>query len=105
MPASMMNLYENLCQRCARTVYQVDRIGPLKDFTFYHTNCFKCAECGSKLTLKTYCNNQNDQVRYLVIHLLLSVPRYELLIRMLYFSCTNSQIKVSDTYSSSFINT
>ncbi|KAF2359784.1 Zinc finger LIM-type [Trinorchestia longiramus] len=61
MPATMMNLYENLCQRCGRTVYQVDRIGPLKDFTFYHTNCFKCAECGSKLTLKTYCNNQNDQ--------------------------------------------
>ena len=62
MPGSMMNLYENLCQRCNRTVYQVDRIGPLKDFTFYHTNCFKCADCGSKLTLKTYCNNQNDQV-------------------------------------------
>jgi len=57
----MMNLYENLCQRCGRTVYQVDRIGPLKDFTFYHTHCFKCAECGSKLTLRTYCNNQNDQ--------------------------------------------
>ncbi|XP_063613385.1 hillarin-like isoform X2 [Penaeus indicus] len=61
MPASMMNLYENACLRCGRTVYQVDRIGPLKDFTFFHTGCFKCSVCSSKLTLKTYCNNQDDQ--------------------------------------------
>lgn len=57
----MMNLYENACLRCGRTVYQVDRIGPLKDFTFFHTGCFKCSVCSSKLTLKTYCNNQDDQ--------------------------------------------
>ncbi|ROT79709.1 Kyphoscoliosis peptidase [Penaeus vannamei] len=61
MPTSMMNLYENACLRCGRTVYQVDRIGPLKDFTFFHTGCFKCSVCSSKLTLKTYCNNQDDQ--------------------------------------------
>jgi hypothetical protein len=42
-------------------VYQVDRIGPLKDFTFFHTGCFKCKACGSKLTLKSYFNNQNSQ--------------------------------------------
>ncbi|KAK7077417.1 hypothetical protein SK128_022119, partial [Halocaridina rubra] len=57
----MMNLYENVCLRCGRTVYQVDRIGPLKDFSFFHTGCFKCHVCSSKLTLKTYCNNQDDQ--------------------------------------------
>lgn len=56
-----MNLYKNCCNRCGRTVYQVDQIGPLKDFTFYHTGCFKCYHCSSKLTLKTYCNNQDDQ--------------------------------------------
>ncbi|XP_042214950.1 hillarin-like [Homarus americanus] len=61
MPASMMNLYENACLRCGQTVYQVDRIGPLKDFSFFHTGCFKCQVCNSKLTLKTYCNNQDDQ--------------------------------------------
>lgn len=61
MPATMMNLYENVCLRCGQTVYQVDRIGPLKDFTFFHTGCFKCSTCNSKLTLKTYCNNQDSQ--------------------------------------------
>lgn len=54
------NFYESTCLRCKETVYQVDRIGPLKDFTFYHTGCFKCKQCGSKLTLKTYFNNQHD---------------------------------------------
>ncbi|KAI5721692.1 hypothetical protein M8J77_024257 [Diaphorina citri] len=54
------NLYESVCLRCGQTVYQVDRIGPLKDFTFYHYGCFKCVVCGTKLTLKTYFNNQHD---------------------------------------------
>ncbi|KAJ8973915.1 hypothetical protein NQ317_000460, partial [Molorchus minor] len=35
--------------------------GPLKDFTFFHSGCFKCAICGTKLTLKTYYNNQHRQ--------------------------------------------
>lgn len=55
------NFYESACFRCKEIVYQVDRIGPLKDFTFFHTGCFKCRTCGSKLTLKTYFNNQHDQ--------------------------------------------
>lgn len=55
------NFYESTCLRCNETVYQVDRVGPLKDFTFFHTGCFKCAVCGSKLTLKTYYNNQHRQ--------------------------------------------
>lgn len=54
------NFYESTCFRCNEIVYQVDRIGPLKDFTFFHTGCFKCKNCGSKLTLKTYFNNQHD---------------------------------------------
>ncbi|KAJ8882692.1 hypothetical protein PR048_014504 [Dryococelus australis] len=56
-----MNLYESTCLRCCQTVYQVDRVGPLKDFTFFHSGCFKCAVCGTKLTLKTYYNNQHRQ--------------------------------------------
>ncbi|XP_049963095.1 hillarin [Schistocerca serialis cubense] len=56
-----MNFYESTCLRCGQTVYQVDRVGPLKDFTFFHSGCFKCAACGTKLTLKTYYNNQHRQ--------------------------------------------
>lgn len=56
-----MNFYESNCFRCNHTVYQVDRVGPLKDFTFFHSGCFKCAVCGTKLTLKTYFNNQHKQ--------------------------------------------
>ena len=55
------NFYESSCLRCNEIVYQVDRVGPLKDFTFYHRGCFKCAICGTKLTLKTYYNNQHKQ--------------------------------------------
>ncbi|KAK9727924.1 LIM domain [Popillia japonica] len=55
------NFYESTCLRCNDTVYQVDRVGPLKDFTFFHSGCFKCATCGTKLTLKTYYNNQHRQ--------------------------------------------
>lgn len=53
------NFYESTCLRCSEIVYQVDRIGPLKDFTFFHSGCFKCVHCGTKLTLKTYYNNQH----------------------------------------------
>ncbi|OTF83220.1 Hillarin-like protein [Euroglyphus maynei] len=53
--------YENICNRCGHLVYSAEKIGPLKDFTFYHHGCFKCVVCGSKLTLKTYYNNQQDQ--------------------------------------------
>lgn len=56
-----MNRYENTCLRCGQTVYQVDKVGPLKDFTFFHQGCFKCLVCGTKLTLRTYYNNQQDQ--------------------------------------------
>ena len=52
--------YEHRCLRCRKTVYQMDKVGPLKEFSFYHQNCFKCLECGLKLTLKTYYNNQHS---------------------------------------------
>lgn len=55
-----LSSYEQRCLRCNKTVYQMDKVGPLKDFTFYHQNCFKCRECGTKLTLKTYFNNQQN---------------------------------------------
>lgn len=56
------NYVDNVCLRCKKTVYPTDKIGPLKDFTFFHSGCFRCIECSSKLTLKTYLNNQHSQV-------------------------------------------
>merc|ERR1719295_807584 len=52
---------ENVCFRCKKTVYPTDKIGPLKDFTFFHSGCFRCCVCGTKLTLRTYYNNQHSQ--------------------------------------------
>jgi len=49
------------CLRCGKTVYPTDKIGPLKDFTFFHSGCFRCFVCGSKLTLRTYCHSQASQ--------------------------------------------
>lgn len=61
--------YENSCLRCGHTVYQVDKVGPLKDFTFFHQGCFKCQLCRTKLTLKTYFNNQQDNDdREVILH-------------------------------------
>ena len=71
VPVKMLNFYENVCLRCGQTVYQVDRVGPLKDFTFFHQGCFKCFICNTKLTLKTYFNNQHsneDKEVYCISH-------------------------------------
>lgn len=54
------NYIESHCLRCKKTVYPTDKIGPLKDYTFFHSGCFRCIECQSKLTLKTYYNNQHS---------------------------------------------
>ncbi|PIC44226.1 hypothetical protein B9Z55_004666 [Caenorhabditis nigoni] len=48
------------CNRCGKQVYPTDKVGPLKDSTFFHQGCFKCYICGTRLALKTYCNNRND---------------------------------------------
>ncbi|KHJ87474.1 LIM domain protein, partial [Oesophagostomum dentatum] len=49
------------CHRCGKQVYPTDKVGPLKDSTFFHQGCFKCYICGTRLALKTYCNNRSDQ--------------------------------------------
>jgi len=54
------NYMDSNCLRCQKTVYPTDKIGPLKDYSFFHSGCFRCVECGSKLTLKTYFNNQHS---------------------------------------------
>ena len=52
------NYMDSHCLRCGKMVYPTDKIGPLKDYTFFHSGCFRCVVCNSKLTLKTYYNNQ-----------------------------------------------
>ncbi|CAG0897687.1 unnamed protein product [Cyprideis torosa] len=56
-----LNNFENSCLRCGQTVYPVDKVGPLKDFSFFHKGCFKCLECGTALSLRSYHNNQHSQ--------------------------------------------
>ncbi|VDP29714.1 unnamed protein product [Soboliphyme baturini] len=52
-------MVKELCFRCRRPVYPTDKVGPLKDGTYFHHGCFKCYICGTRLTLRTYCNNRN----------------------------------------------
>ncbi|GMS83183.1 hypothetical protein PENTCL1PPCAC_5358, partial [Pristionchus entomophagus] len=53
-------LGDQCCHRCTKKVYPTDKVGPLKDGTFFHNGCFKCYICGTRLALKTYCNNRNN---------------------------------------------
>ncbi|KAI6242816.1 Kyphoscoliosis peptidase [Aphelenchoides fujianensis] len=48
------------CHRCSKPVYPTDRVGPLKDSTFFHHGCFKCYICGTRLAIRTYCNNRDN---------------------------------------------
>lgn len=53
-------MHKELCHRCTKPVYPTDKVGPLKDSSFFHRGCFKCYICGTRLALKTYCNNRNN---------------------------------------------
>lgn len=53
-------MVKEFCFRCSKPIYPTDRIGPLKDSSFFHNGCFKCYICGTRLALKTYCNNREN---------------------------------------------
>ncbi|XP_013409108.1 hillarin isoform X2 [Lingula anatina] len=59
--ASLFESPSNLqkCHRCEATVYQAEKIGPVKGVVF-HKQCFRCNQCGQHLTLKNYTTNQVD---------------------------------------------
>lgn len=69
------NKMKEPCFRCKRPTYFNDKViillslayhflslqmGPLKDGSMFHKGCFKCWICGTRLSLKTYHNNRND---------------------------------------------
>lgn len=47
------------CTRCGDKVYPKEMVTP-KPGVLFHSGCFKCRECGVKLTLQTYFTNQRD---------------------------------------------
>ncbi|KAI6194244.1 Lim and transglutaminase domain protein [Aphelenchoides besseyi] len=53
-------MVKETCHRCAKAVYPTDKVGPLKDSSYFHHGCFKCYICGTRLAIKTYCNNRDD---------------------------------------------
>jgi len=54
-------MVKEVCFRCSRPVYPLDKVGPLKAGAFFHHGCFKCYICGSRLSLKSYQNNRQRQ--------------------------------------------
>ena len=47
------------CFSCGESVYQKDKVGPIRDVLF-HTQCFRCCQCGYILTLYNYYQNHKD---------------------------------------------
>lgn len=47
------------CTRCGDRVYPKELVTP-KPGVLFHSGCFKCRECGVKLTLQTFFTNQRD---------------------------------------------
>lgn len=47
------------CTRCGDRVYPKEMVTP-KPGVLLHSGCFKCRECGVKLTLQTFFTNQRD---------------------------------------------
>ncbi|XP_041348314.1 uncharacterized protein LOC121367924 [Gigantopelta aegis] len=50
---------KDLCMRCGKKVYAMEKIGPVK-YVVYHKLCFRCVVCTSLLTLKNFHHNPNE---------------------------------------------
>lgn len=50
---------DSVCTRCGDRVYPKELVMP-KPGVLLHSGCFKCRECGVKLTLHTFFTNQRD---------------------------------------------
>lgn len=54
------SMVKEACKRCKKPVYPTDKVGPLKQGSYFHHGCFKCYICGTRLSLKTYFHNRKD---------------------------------------------
>ncbi|KAL3196359.1 hypothetical protein MRX96_001694 [Rhipicephalus microplus] len=61
------------CTRCGDRVYPKEMVTP-KPGVLLHSGCFKCRECGVKLTLQTFFTNQRD-TRDMDVYCRTHVPR------------------------------
>ena len=50
---------KDACFHCGDSVYQKERIGPIRDVLF-HAYCFRCTTCGTVLNLYNYYQNHKD---------------------------------------------
>ena len=72
-PKSLTNLFYGphaQCQRCHKSVYQAEKVGPINGVLF-HRQCFRCTVCMQHLTVKTYHLNPvelQDKEIYCVTH-------------------------------------
>ncbi|XP_071082298.1 uncharacterized protein [Haliotis cracherodii] len=48
------------CLVCDKTVYAMEKRGPIKTDVLFHKACFRCAVCAMMLDLKNFCHNPND---------------------------------------------
>ena len=49
----------DICMRCEKKVYAMEKLGPIKDVV-YHKLCFRCVVCSSLLTLNNFHFNPKD---------------------------------------------
>lgn len=50
---------QDKCYKCMKKVYPMEKLGPVRDVV-YHKGCFRCKECQTILTLKSFFHNQGD---------------------------------------------
>lgn len=60
IPAISYHSVVDPCHRCWKTVYSLDKIGPIRK-VLYHKQCFRCVTCNTMLSLNTYKHNVNDK--------------------------------------------
>lgn len=59
-PLQMQTRYpQDKCYKCMKKVYPMEKIGPVRDVV-YHKGCFRCKECQTILTMKSFFHNQGD---------------------------------------------
>ncbi|KAK3863498.1 hypothetical protein Pcinc_030737 [Petrolisthes cinctipes] len=58
-PQLRCSLFEPPCVRCGEPVYAQERMEPTLRLV-YHSSCFKCYQCGVRLTLKTFFRSPLD---------------------------------------------